>query len=327
MIRRRQFIAGLAGSAAWSLAAQAQQTTPAIGFLLFGSVETTRDQIASFLKGLAETGYVEGRNVAIEYRWADNQFDRLPGLAADLVRRRVKVMVAISQIAASAAKAATRDIPIVFLTGVDPVETGLVVSLQRPDRNLTGVTILSGELAQKRLELLRALVPTADFFGYLINPTDPVLTHAETRAVQAAAQILGVRLLIMNASTPNEIEIAFDDLTQQGASAVLLSGDGLFMVSQRDQIVALAARNRLPTIYDRRNSAAVGGLLSYGTDTIGAHGLIGTYTGRVLNGEKPADLPVQRSTKVELIINLKTANALGLTIPLSLLGRADEVFE
>jgi putative tryptophan/tyrosine transport system substrate-binding protein len=329
-MRRREFIAGLGGAAAaWPLAARAQQSAiPVIGFLHSGQREIRRDQLPMFSKGLAESGYIEGRNVAVEYRWAEDQYDRLPGMVADLVRRKVSVIATPSTTpAALAAKAATRDIPIVFLVGTDPVQIGLVASLNRPASNLTGVVILNVELAPKRLELLHDLVPTATLIGYLSNPANPILADTEARLVQVAAGVLGVRVLTLNASTPNEIETAFQNLIQSGAHALLISSDAFFVISQRDQLIALAARHGIATIFDRKEDAAAGGLMSYGTDIADAWRLVGAYTGRILKGEKPAELPVQQSTRIETVINLKTAKALGLTIPETLLATADEVIQ
>jgi len=262
-MRRRTFIAGLGSAVAWPVMARAQQRpTPVVGFLSAGSLATNRDIVASFRKGLAETGYVEGRNVVIEYRWAEEHEDRLPQLAADLVYRQMATIATPSTTAAArTATAATQGIPIVFLTGSDPVEAGLVASLNRPGRNATGVAILSGELAAKRLELLHELVPTAALIAYLVNPTNPVFADSESKPAHVAAHALGVRLLTMNASTPDDIETAFASLVQ---GARLVGGDAFFEVSQRDQIVALAARRRIPAIYDRREGAAAGGLTSYG---------------------------------------------------------------
>jgi putative ABC transport system substrate-binding protein len=327
-MRRRDFISLVGGAAMLPVMARAQpQALPVIGFLHSGSLESRRDLLAEFLKGLADTGYTEGRNVAIDYRWAEDRFDRLQSLAADLVRGRMAVIATQGTGAALAAKSATKDIPIAFLIGTDPVEIGLIASLNRPGGNLTGVTILNGELASKRLELLHELVPAATLIAYLSNPTNSAFSVDEGKLVQAAARVLGVRVLPLYASTPREIETAFENLIQQQAGALLASGDAFFGVSQRDRLVALAARHRVPAMYDRRGEAAAGGLISYGTDNTEAWRQVGIYTGRLLKGEKPSELPVQQSTKVELIINLKTAKALGLTVPLALLTRADEVIE
>jgi len=327
MIRRREFITLLGGAAAWPVAARAQQAAvPVIGFLGDGSLETRRDYLATFLRGLAETGYVEGRNVTIEYRWAEDRSDRLPDLIADLVRRQVAVLVPTNTASAIAAKAATATIPIVFFLGSDPVQIGLVGSLNRPVGNITGVTGLSGELAAKRFELLREVVPAATLIAYLIKPDNP-FADSESRVVQAAAGAFGLRLLTLTASNPYEIESAFESLPQRQAGALLVSADQFFDASQRDQIVALAARDRIPTMFGRREAAAAGGLISYGPNFADAYRQVGVLTGRILKGEKPADLPVQQATRVWLTINLKTAKALGITFPITLLGRADEVIE
>jgi len=329
-IRRRKFLATLLGgaAAAWPLAAPAQQAAmPVIGFLHLTSLETNRENLAAFRRGLSQTGYVEDRNVAIEYRWAEGHNDRLPGLAAELVRRQVSVIVVLeSTNGALAAKAATQTIPIVFMQGADAVRIGLVGSLNRPGGNLTGFDLLLAETAGKRLELLLDLVPRARSIAYLRNPTNPVYAESEAREVQAAAQALGVRLLLVNASSPTEIETAFADVVQQRADALQVSSDG-FLQTYPDQIVALAARNAVPAIYAWRQAMAVGGLVSYGTNILDAWRQAGIYTGRILKGEKPADLPVQQVTKIELIISLKTARALSIDVPTSLLLRADEVIE
>jgi putative tryptophan/tyrosine transport system substrate-binding protein len=327
-MRRRQFIAALGSAAAWPLAARAQQRpVPVVGYLGSTSLQIGRPQTAAFLKGLAETGFVEGRNVTIEYRWADDDYGRLPDLAANLVRRRVDVIASPNVTAAAlAAKAATQDIPIVFLTGADPIQIGLVTSLSRPGGNLTGVAILNGELAPKRLELLQKIVPGAKLIAYMGNPTNPGFAGGELTAVKTAADILGLRVLTLSVSTENEIETAFENMVRQSADALLIGGDAFFSL-RRDRIVDLALRNRIPTIYDRSLAAAAGGLISYGTDTMEPIRQVGVYTGRILKGEKPADLPVQQVTKLDLVINLKTAKALGLTIPETLLATADEVIQ
>ena len=287
---------------------------PVIGFFHLTSLETNRENLAAFRQGLGDTGYIEDKNVAIEYRWAQGRNDRLPTLAAELVRRQVSVIVVLeSTNGALAAKAATQTIPIVFMQGADPVRIGLVDSLNRPGGNLTGIDLLLAEMAGKRLELLLELVPAAKSIAYLRNPTNPVFAESETRELQAAARAHGVRLLFVNASRPSEIETAFADLVQQRADALLVSSDG-FLLTHRDQIVALAARHAVPAIYAWRRAMAVGGLMSYGTNILHAWRQAGIYTGRILKGEKPADLPVQL-TKIELIINLKTAKALGLAVP------------
>jgi putative ABC transport system substrate-binding protein len=328
-IGRREFITLLGGAAAtWPLAARAQQPSmPVIGFLSPTSPNSRAELIAAFHQGLAEVGYVEGRNVAIEYRWAKDQNEQLPFMAADLVQRRVSVIVAIDGTAAAlAAKAATSTIPIVFIVGADPVELGLVASLGRPGGNITGVGALAVGTAAKRLQLLHELVPAAAGIAFLRNPTNPYFSALETRELQAAATVLGVRLLLLNASSPHEIEVAFANLVAQRAGAFLLGTDPFFMTA-RDQLVALANRHTVPAIYPFREDAAAGGLVSYGASNRDAFRLVGDYTGRILSGDRPADLPVQQVTRIEMAINLKTANALGLTVPLPLLARADEVIE
>jgi putative ABC transport system substrate-binding protein len=326
MIKRRAFIAGLASAVAWPLVAGAQPALPLVGWLGVGaSPEDARDAISWVKQGLAETGFVEGRNFAFEYRWADYHLELMPALAADLVRRRVSVMVTTTGAGAIAAKAATQTIPIVFFVGSDPVALGLVASYNRPGANITGVIGLITQLAAKRLEVLRELVPTAGPFGVLANPSAPA-TAVEMKELEAAASVLGVRLLIVNAAAPDEFEVAFATLARQQVGALLLSSDVLF-VSRYERLVALAARHALPTIYPERRAAQVGGLISYTSDFVDLYHRMGGYVGRILKGEKPADLPVQQATKVELVINMTTAKALGLTVPLPLLGRADRVIE
>jgi putative ABC transport system substrate-binding protein len=328
-MHRRDFIRVVAGTAAgWPLTGRAQQQhKPEVGFLSFTSLETAREKLAGFHQGLADIGYIEHKNVAIEYRWAQGRNDQLPALVTELVRRQVSVIVVLeSTNGALAAKAATQTIPIVFMQGADPVKIGLVNSLNRPGGNLTGLDLLSVRLAGKRLELLLEFVPTAKSIAYLRNPTNPIFAESDNREVQVAASAHGVRLLTGNASRPSEIEMAFAEFVHQRADALLISSDGFFL-AQADQIVALAARYAVPAIFGWRHAATVGGLMSYGTNFIDAWRQVGAYAGRILNGEKPADLPVQQVTKVELVINLKTAKALGLVFPLSLLGRADEVIE
>jgi putative tryptophan/tyrosine transport system substrate-binding protein len=299
---------------------------PVIGFLNDGSPQTRREYLDAFLKGLAETGYIEGRNVAIEYRWAEDHSDRLPALA-DLVRRQVAVIATPGTTASAlAARNATKDIPIVFLVGTDPIKIALVASLNRPGGNLTGVATLAEEVTAKRVELLHETVPAATLIAYLGNPANAVYTEAESRAIQAGARILNLRALTLTAGTAGEIDATFEDLTRQQVGALLLSGDPLF-ASHSDRIVALAALHRIPTMYRRRDDVVAGGLMSYGTDFADAWRQVGVYTGRILKGERPADLPVQRATKTEMFINLKTAKALGLTVPQSILLRADEVIE
>jgi putative ABC transport system substrate-binding protein len=317
----------LGGAAVFSLAARAQQPMPVIGYLSVGSPETDNIpwRLVAFRRGLGEAGYVEGQNVAIEYRWAEGQYDRLPALAADLVQRQVSVIVAQNNATTFAAKAATSTIPIVFSGGMDPIQSGLVASLNRPGGNMTGVTVQGAELMGKRLQLLHELVPTAGDVALLVNPTNSV-TASETSNLQDAARALGLGLQILEARTPGEIKAAFETLGGRRAGALVLSAD-TYLTSQRTQIVALAARHAVPAIYPVRFFPAAGGLMSYGVDYADSYRVLGLYTGKILNGERPADLPVQQMVKIELVINLKTAKALGLTIPPMLLARADEIIE
>ena len=325
--KRREFIKLIAGSvSAWPLAALAQQPVmPVIGFLHGGSAAQFTKLVVAFRQGLKETGYVEGQNVAIEYRWAEGHFDELPALAAELVRRRVAVLAAMGgDPAAVAAKAATRTIPIIFETGTDPVKLGLVSSLNRPDGQVTGVSLLSASLLMKQLELLRELVPAADTIGFLVNPNNPT-TEVRTKEILEAARSLGVQLFVIPASNEGELESAFATL-QNRTRALLIPADAFFF-GQRDRVVGLAARYALPASYPFREWVASGGLMSYGPSLSDDYRLAGIYCGRVLGGEKPADLPIQQSTKVEFVINLKTAKVLGLSVPNTLIGRADEVIE
>ncbi len=329
-MRRREFIGLLGGTAVtWPLAARAQQPAmPVIGFLRNTAATGgfTVHIVTAYLQGLKETGFVEGQNVAIEYRWANNQNDRLPALAADLVRRQVTVIVAAGIPAALAATAATTTIPIVFEIGADPVEVGLVASLSRPGGNLTGVTTLNVELGPKRLEVLHEIVPTTRSIALLINPASPTNAERFSTDTQTAAHTFGLQLHILHASTERDFETVFASLVQMRAGALVISSDAFFG-SRIEQLAALTVRHAVPTIFAYREFTAAGGLMSYGGSLTDAYRLTGVYTGRILKGEKPADLPVQQATKVELYINLKTAKALGITFLLSLLGRADEVIE
>jgi putative tryptophan/tyrosine transport system substrate-binding protein len=328
-MRRRQFMMLLGGAAVvWPRSARAQQqpAMPVIGFLNGGSTDGYAPMVAAFRQGLKETSYIEGQNVAIEFRWAGGQYDRVPAMVAELVRRQVAVIVANTP-GAPEVKAATTTIPIVFLTGNDPVQIGLVASLNRPGGNVTGVTTLNVEVAPKRLELLHELIPAATVVALLVNPTSPTsLAETTTRDTQGAAHTLGIELHVLHASTEPDFDTAFATLAQRRAGALVIGPDPFFN-SEIEQLAALALRHAVPTIYESREFAAAGGLMSYGGSLTDLYRQAGIYTGRILNGAKPADLPVQQSTKVELFLNLKTAKAFGLTFPLSLLGRADEVIE
>jgi putative ABC transport system substrate-binding protein len=328
-MRRREFIALLGGAAAWPLAARAQQAAmPVIGFLHPQSANASAHFVSAFRQGLKEGGYIEGQNIAIEFRWAEGRNDQLPAMAADLVRRQVAVIAAISPSAAVAAKSVTTTIPIVFQSGSDPVELGLVTSLNRPGGTITGISRLATALVPKLLELLHEAAPNADNIAFLMNPAS-VNAEAKTREAQAAAaaRSLGLKqLVILTAGTATEIDSAFATMAERRANALLIGQDILFN-NQVEQLAALALRNKVPAIYSLREFAAAGGLMSYGASLADQYRLVGVYVGRILKGEKPGDLPVQQATKVELIINLKTAHTLGLSVPVPLLGRADEVIE
>jgi len=324
---RRQFMAFLSSVACPLAAFAQQQPMPAIGYLSARTPEDSVEVLADFRRGLAETGFVEGQNVAIEYRWLEGHYDRLQEMVADLVRRRVAVIAIPNTTGlALAAKAATQTIPIVFNIGSDPVAMGLVATLSHPGKNVTGVAMLQTAVTAKRLELLHELVPTASSIAMLVNPGNPGFAEADAKEAQEAARALGVNLLVLKASNSSEIDATFAALVQQQAGALLISGD-VFYISRTDQLVALAARHAVPTIYAYLEQGAAGGLMCYGAGLAATQHAVGVYTGRILKGEKPADIPVEQVTKLQLVINMKTAKALGLTFPLSLLGRADEVIE
>jgi putative ABC transport system substrate-binding protein len=326
-MRRREFIAGLGSAAALPVVARAQQRAmPLIGWLSAGSADDDyKNRIVPFLQGLMETGYVEGRNVEIEHRNAENQYDRLPALAADLIRRRVAVIVVSGTPAALAAKVATTTIPIVFSTGTDPVASGLVASLNRPGGNLTGSALLESELAPKRLQLLHELIPNAARFGVLADPSFPDI-QSQIADLQAGARTLDLQLILVNATTDSDLAPAFASFSQQHVGAVFVNISNFFN-RRTEQLAALAARHALPAIFTLREFARAGGLMSYGSSLGFVYHQAGIYTGRILKGEKPADLPVVQASKFELVINLKTAKALGLTIPETLLATADEVIQ
>jgi putative tryptophan/tyrosine transport system substrate-binding protein len=327
-VRRREFITLFGGAAAvWSFTARAQQPMPMVGLLGGTSPDTLVDRLRAFRQGLKDTGYIEGENLAIEYRWAQNQSERLPELAADLVRRKVAVIVATGGLSTTlAAKAATSTIPIVFGAGEDPVRLGLVASLARPGGNLTGINFFSSELAAKRLGLLHELVPTATRVAVLVNPTNATNTETTLRDVEPAARALGLRLRILHASTSREIDTAFATFHDDRPHALFV-GQDVFFVTRRVQLANLASRHVISAVYGQRDYVEAGGLMSYGSNFTDAHRQIGIYTGRILNGTKPADLPVVQSSKLELLLNLATARAIGLDIPPTLLARADEVIE
>jgi putative tryptophan/tyrosine transport system substrate-binding protein len=326
-MRRREFIAVMGGAAAWPLTVRAQQRPlPIIGYLSSGSQATSTERLLGFLQGLSQAGYSEGKNIAIEYRWAEGQYDRLPELAADLVRRRVRVIVVPdSVVTARAAKAATSTVPIVFGIGADPVKSGLVASLSRPGANLTGAARLNVELGPKRLEMLHELVPSAMTFALLLNPANPN-AEAASKDVRAAAQSLGIAVQVLKASNDDELEFAFGEMLRLGAGGLVIAPDP-FLIGRSHRLAELALSQRTPAIFQYREFAAAGGLASYAGNPMESYSLIGRYTARILSGEKPGDLPVQQYTKLELIINLKTARALGLTVSPPLLALADQVIE
>jgi putative tryptophan/tyrosine transport system substrate-binding protein len=324
-MRRRDFITLVGGAAAWPVVARAQRQVPVVGFLSTGSPEFYASNLTSLKAGMNEAGYAEGRNVAIEYRWAGDQNDRFPALADDLVARQVAVIVTNGTPATLAAKAATQTIPIVFNSSVDPVRFGLVAALDRPGGNLTGISVLNVAVTAKRVQLLHELVPNAALVATLANPTNP-FTEPDIKEMRSGIQSLGLQLQVAYASKQTDFEAAFDSMVQQNAGALVVNADTLFS-EHAEQIVKLAAHNGIPAIYPWRKYAAAGGLASYGTDSKEAWRQVGIYVGKTLKGAKPADLPVQLATKLELVINMNTAKTLGLTVPLPLLGRADEVIE
>jgi putative tryptophan/tyrosine transport system substrate-binding protein len=327
-MRRREFITLLGGAATLPLAARAQQPAkPVIGFVHPGSAQSFARPLSAFLNGLGETGYVEGRNVAIEYRWAGDRIDQLPVMVDDLVRRQVSVLAVLgSTPAALAAKAASTTVPIVFTIAGDPVQVGLVASLNRPGGNLTGVVTLNVEIAPKRLELLHELFPTATSFALLVNPANPALAEPVSEHVQAAARMLGVKLHVLYVSSEPELDAALGTAARLQVAGLMIGPDAFFN-SRIEQLAALTSRHALPAVYQWREFTAAGGLLSYGSSITDVYRQVGVYTGRILKGEKPADLPVEQTTKVELFVNLKAANAFGITVPTALLVRADEVIE
>ena len=326
-LRRRDFITLLGGALAWPVVVRAQQTAmPVIGFLNVASPDGYRSMVSAFRHGLQESGYEEGRNVAIEYRWAGGDNDRLPAMVAELVQRQVTVIAATSTPAALAAKAATTTIPIVFETGGDPIALGLVASLSRPGGNVTGVSQLNVVMAPKRLELLHEVLPTASVIALVVNPTNPAVAEVVLRASQVAAQTLGLDLHVLNASSESDFDGVFANVVQLRADGLVIGSDAFFN-SRSEQLAALALRHAVPTVFENRAFVAAGGLAAYNGDIADAYRLAGVYAARILKGEQPANLPVQQSTKVELIINMKTAKTLGLTFPITLLGRADEVIE
>jgi putative ABC transport system substrate-binding protein len=325
-MKRREFIVGLGGAVTWPVVARAQQPMPVIGFLNLATAAGSTERVALFREGLRELGFVEGRNVTVEYRWAEGRYDRLSELTADLVRRRVAVIAATSTAAAQAAKAATTDIPVVFHIGADPIVIGLVASLNRPGGNMTGVYNLSEELGPKRLELLHQLAPAVTVIGHLFNPDNTFPIEQRSRGIRNAAGQLGLQVHDLKASSEKDLPVAFESLKRLQGGGLLIAGD-LFFGGQSEQLAALALRHHIPAIGEYHQFATAGGLASYGVSFKVSYRQLGAYTGRILKGEKPIDLPVQQATKAELTINLKTAKTLGITIPLPLLGRADEVIE
>jgi putative ABC transport system substrate-binding protein len=324
-MRRREFLGVLGGAVTWPLAARTQQAMPAIGFLNGGARDAFAPMVEAFRRGLGEHGYEEGRNIAIEYRWAEGQFDRLPAMAADLVGRNAAVIAALGPPAALAAKAATSTIPIVFVTGFDPVQAGLVASLNRPGGNITGVHVFLIGLEGKRLGLLRELVPQAALMGLLVNPRSPD-SEAQSKALRAAARAVGQNIVVVEAGSDGEFDAAFAVLPQRQVGALVVAADQFF-TARRERIIALAARYAMPAIYELREFAVAGGLMSYGTSLLDGYYQNGVYVGRILKGAKAADLPVVQSTKFEFVINLKTAKALGLEVPAGVSAMADEVIE
>jgi putative tryptophan/tyrosine transport system substrate-binding protein len=326
-MQRREFITALAGAAALPLTVRAQQPTmPVVGFLGTGSLQFDAFRVVAVRQSLMESGYVEGRNVAFEYRWAEDHYERLPALAVELARREVSVIVAMGGVSSAlAAKSATASIPIVFAIGGDPTKSGIVASLNRPDGNITGTTFLTNVLIEKQFEILHETVPGTALIGFLVNSTN-ANADTDTRNVLAAAESIGQKVLVVRAHNDSDLEAAFVAMDQGRIGAFLVAADPFFL-SRRDKLVELAARRKIPAIYPSSEYTTAGGLMSYGTSISNAFRVVGVYVARILKGERPADLPVQQSTKVELIINLKTAKALGLTVPLPLLGRADEVIE
>jgi putative tryptophan/tyrosine transport system substrate-binding protein len=326
-MKRREFIAGLGSAAAWPVVARAQQAkVPVIGFLNSQSAMTGGGYVISFRRGLMDAGYIEGQNVGVVYRWAEEHLGRLPALVDDLISRNVAVIVSLDTAAALAAKAATTTIPLVFHTGADPVEIGLVSGLSRPSGNITGISDLNVAVSGKRLEMLREVLPAAKSLGYLVNPANGAYATAETREMQAAAHTLGVQLLILNASDVSAFETAFMALARESVRGLVIGGDASFFTHYQ-QLVDVAARFAMPAMFRHPEAVEAGGLMSYATDLLDSMRQASAYVGRILKGEKPADLPVQQVTKMQLTINMKTAKALGLTIPLTILGRADKVIE